>query len=590
VDDKKICPDEDLCTALFEHVMIEHNSDLTAVAQELWDNDIHRLRPGTDYRIALQNKVAHLSDLNDGKEAAGSPLFTYVNETILKKETFLAFISLLDNYESDTGVPEVVTPEEEAENHRFLDSIIKTPVMKIVHRYLVEKKLSSPDTSAFKEQLHRIWFELYARRGSNRPDSSGFEHVFVGETRGGHTVIGFHNWIQLYLQEKLGHIDYKGYSVKADSPEPDENKHILALQFSWKNGIKPKGSIFIGVSPEFEFALYTLCFITSPNERVRMSFSLYDVEIVCHHYNQKHIGTTYPVLIRYQDADIPLDLLDVCEDGGTKWEISAAEILGKSNDPRTNTSLFFSLQLPSEEEVEAGPQVSSDAPPPYSSVAADNAAYFDYKEDSAFPKPPSYNVATSLPSYDEAERNKAETFVPLVTGRDEDFVARDDFEDADQLRIGNDGIFMLTFFMAFIFNWIGFFLSFCLTTSAAGRYGAISGFGLSLIKWILIVRFSTYFPGYFDGQYWLWWVFLVLGEFADLLPWFSALPQRIHQLRQDPQNGRLFLDSPKNQSPLYLLKLHVLKLLSLVEISGLHRAKGPPTEKRKLKHPPCIMQ
>ncbi|XP_047661785.1 NEDD4 family-interacting protein 1-like isoform X1 [Tachysurus fulvidraco] len=184
-------------------------------------------------------------------------------------------------------------------------------------------------------------------------------------------------------------------------------------------------------------------------------------------------------------------------------------------------------QLPSEEEVEAGPQVRSDAPPPYSSVAAVNAAYFDYKEDAAFPKPPSYNVATSLPSYDEAERSKTETFVPPVTGRhrerldtfddvtqaleDEDFAPREDFEDADQLRIGNDGIFMLTFFMAFLFNWIGFFLSFCLTTSAAGRYGAISGFGLSLIKWILIVRFSTYFPGYFDGQYWLWWVFLVLG-------------------------------------------------------------------------------
>ncbi|KAL4659748.1 NEDD4 family-interacting protein 1-like [Arapaima gigas] len=167
-------------------------------------------------------------------------------------------------------------------------------------------------------------------------------------------------------------------------------------------------------------------------------------------------------------------------------------------------------QLPSEEEPgEDSP--AADAPPPYSSIAADNAAYFDYKEEGGFPKPPSYNVATSLPSYDEAERTKAEASVPLVAGRDDDFVARDDFEDADQLRIGNDGIFMLTFFMAFLFNWIGFFLSFCLTTSAAGRYGAISGFGLSLIKWILIVRFSTYFPGYFDGQYWLWWVFLVLG-------------------------------------------------------------------------------
>lgn len=147
-------------------------------------------------------------------------------------------------------------------------------------------------------------------------------------------------------------------------------------------------------------------------------------------------------------------------------------------------------------------------------------------------------------------------------------MARDDLEDADQLRIGNEGIFMLTFFsefplasfsfprcvglshrllfpVAFLFNWIGFFLSFCLTTSAAGRYGAISGFGLSLIKWVLIVRvctyfiafqitalvyvktlqpppfvcfqFSTYFPGYFDGQYWLWWVFLVLGKYSKFL-------------------------------------------------------------------------
>ncbi|XP_069574200.1 NEDD4 family-interacting protein 1-like isoform X2 [Brachyistius frenatus] len=187
-------------------------------------------------------------------------------------------------------------------------------------------------------------------------------------------------------------------------------------------------------------------------------------------------------------------------------------------------------QLPNEEEPEESPQVAADAPPPYSSVAVANSAYFDYKEDGDFPKPPSYNVATTLPSYDEAERAKVLSTVPLATGRpqhrerletfddvirssleDEDFVTRDDFEDADQLRIGNDGIFMLTFFMAFLFNWIGFFLSFCLTTSAAGRYGAISGFGLSLIKWILIVRFSTYFPGYFDGQYWLWWVFLVLG-------------------------------------------------------------------------------
>ncbi|XP_039629778.1 poly(U)-specific endoribonuclease-B [Polypterus senegalus] len=279
--------------------MNDSDPQLSVVAQELWDNDVNRLQPGKDYKISLQGKAGFAQPGNDGNDGAFLPLFAFVDENIFKKETFHAFISLLDNYESDAGEPEVVTPEEEFEIQRFLDSVMKTPIMKIVHRYLAEKQLSPKDLSDFKQQLHCIWFELYARKGSSRPDSSGFEHVFVGETRGGRTVIGFHNWIQLYMQEKLGHIDYKGYNVNAKSPTPDGNKHIMALQFSWKNGIKPKGSIFIGVSPEFEFALYTLCFLTSPNERVKLSFSLYEVEIVCHHYNQKHIGTTYPVLIKY---------------------------------------------------------------------------------------------------------------------------------------------------------------------------------------------------------------------------------------------------------------------------------------------------
>ncbi|KTG35588.1 hypothetical protein cypCar_00023414 [Cyprinus carpio] len=131
-----------------------------------------------------------------------------------------------------------------------------------------------------------------------------------------------------------------------------------------------------------------------------------------------------------------------------------------------------------------------------------------------FPVPPPYSIATSLPTYDEAEKAKAAAMAASaveVIPRDDDFPVRDDFSDADQLRVGNDGIFMLAFFMAFLFNWIGFCLSFCLTNTIAGRYGAICGFGLSLIKWILIVRFSDYFTGYFNGQYWLWWIFLVLG-------------------------------------------------------------------------------
>lgn len=40
--------------------------------------------------------------------------------------------------------------------------------LQIAHKYLVEKNLSPADDTEFKEQLYRIWFELYARRGSSR--------------------------------------------------------------------------------------------------------------------------------------------------------------------------------------------------------------------------------------------------------------------------------------------------------------------------------------------------------------------------------------------------------------------------------------
>ncbi|KAL4608896.1 NEDD4 family-interacting protein 2-like [Arapaima gigas] len=160
------------------------------------------------------------------------------------------------------------------------------------------------------------------------------------------------------------------------------------------------------------------------------------------------------------------------------------------------------------------PMESEAPPPPYGTVALGAMAAPECGFHSHFPAPPSYNVATSLPTYDEAEKAKAvamATSMVHVVQQEDDFPPQNDFSDADQLKVGNDGVFMLAFFMSFLFNWIGFCLSFCLTNTIAGRYGAICGFGLSLIKWILIVRFSDYFTGYVNGQYWLWWIFLVLG-------------------------------------------------------------------------------
>lgn len=104
-----------------------------------------------------------------------------------------AFISLLDNYETSTGVEEIVTPEEIAENNCFLDAILMTGVMKVshefsfvtedtelqiyislfsilqvAHEYLLKKKLAKPNLADFKYQLYDIWFQLYPRKEGDR--------------------------------------------------------------------------------------------------------------------------------------------------------------------------------------------------------------------------------------------------------------------------------------------------------------------------------------------------------------------------------------------------------------------------------------
>ena len=57
----------------------------------------------------------------------------------------------------------------------------------------------------FKQELKDYWFQFYERDSPR--DSSGFEHVFVGERDpGDRSVGGFHSWLQLYLEEKAGHV------------------------------------------------------------------------------------------------------------------------------------------------------------------------------------------------------------------------------------------------------------------------------------------------------------------------------------------------------------------------------------------------
>ena len=74
-------------------------------------------------------------------------------------------------------------------------------------------------------------------------DSSAFEHVFVGETRNRAEVIGFHNWIQFYLQEKRGLVDYKGFFPSRRVSQ--ENGFFVVIKVMCTKGIGSWESIDI---------------------------------------------------------------------------------------------------------------------------------------------------------------------------------------------------------------------------------------------------------------------------------------------------------------------------------------------------------
>ncbi|NXN21473.1 ENDUC protein, partial [Nycticryphes semicollaris] len=225
-------------------------------------------------------------------------LFSYVaEERLFSRPTFSRFLALLDNYEEVTGHQEKVTAQEREEEEAFLDAIFQTPVMATLTSFFLTKGLYTSEET-FRADLRDMWFGLYSRSGGKVLDSSGFEHVFHGELKRG-KVSGGHSWVQLYLLERAGTLNYLSYSY--DGPWatfPD----VLALQYRWGQHLKSIGSTFLGSSPEFDLALYTLCFKTRPDRQCHVSLGGKEATIQTYSWansfygdNQRFVASSYPL-------------------------------------------------------------------------------------------------------------------------------------------------------------------------------------------------------------------------------------------------------------------------------------------------------
>eukprot|EP00232_Nephroselmis_pyriformis_P005060 CAMPEP_0182905624 /NCGR_PEP_ID=MMETSP0034_2-20130328/33092_1 /TAXON_ID=156128 /ORGANISM="Nephroselmis pyriformis, Strain CCMP717" /LENGTH=290 /DNA_ID=CAMNT_0025041083 /DNA_START=25 /DNA_END=897 /DNA_ORIENTATION=+ len=278
-------------------------ADIKLAAAKMWELEQENiLTPNEDYKINIKGTGKRMWDKAD---AGDEKLFVGVMGHVWQRPTFLTFYNLLDNYERETGVAEVVTHQERREMYSFLETMMDTDVMRYCHKFLAANGKAEEDEQAFKKQLYQAWFYPYRREGRGN-DSSGFEHVFVGEERDG-KIIGFHNWIQFYIEEYKGNVDYQGFILPrrrtgSEEDEPDGDERLISIQFAWdgdgdaETETKLVSSMLVGTSPEFEFALYTLCFFNEQDE-TELELGEYDLKIVCHRIRSKYgdkIASAYP--------------------------------------------------------------------------------------------------------------------------------------------------------------------------------------------------------------------------------------------------------------------------------------------------------
>ncbi|XP_061477686.1 uridylate-specific endoribonuclease [Rhineura floridana] len=269
------------------------NEELQQASEKLYQSDSNRAEESD----IILSKQHFTSKTKEDKDQSPEPLFSYVNqEKLFSKPTYASFIKLLDNYHKKVGTGEDFTGEQLKEQDNFLKEVMNTEVMKELYRFLHNKNRYDTETE-FVADLKKMWFGLYSR-GNDDGDSSGFEHVFIGEVKKG-KVSGFHNWIRFYLLEKQEIINYFSYNY--DGPwtsYPD----VLGMQFNWDGFYKEVGTAFIGSSPEFEFGLYSLCFIARPGKICRLKIGGHNLGIQTYTWDKstydngkKYLATAYVV-------------------------------------------------------------------------------------------------------------------------------------------------------------------------------------------------------------------------------------------------------------------------------------------------------
>ncbi|KAK9300677.1 hypothetical protein QLX08_006712 [Tetragonisca angustula] len=269
------------------NVSLTSDMELMMISEELYNKFSYEL--SNNVHINYQGQI----NFNNFSDNAPQRLLN-ISSNVFSISMIKSFVKLFDNYELDTYQPEVLTKTKDSEENEFIDDLMKTDIMSHVMSFLSVKGFFKNDIQVHKDILKQIWFHLYSR-SKNINGSSGFEHVFVGERKPRKGIIGLHNWIFFSYGELSNKINYFGFGHW----KKFVNKVVILEIYFTYTGKRKKSTMFIGTTPEFEIALYTLCFFTRPNKRCQLffaGFKFYIQTYILQNKGTKFVGTAFPML------------------------------------------------------------------------------------------------------------------------------------------------------------------------------------------------------------------------------------------------------------------------------------------------------
>uniref|UniRef100_A0A1I7W2U8 Endoribonuclease n=1 Tax=Loa loa TaxID=7209 RepID=A0A1I7W2U8_LOALO len=262
------------------------DSEVVNMVNELRQYDSNKL---DDEQIILDYQE-HMTSLGSGDKAKRR-LFKWIDPNALKRNTFRKWIALSDEYQPEVGIEEKNTPKKKKAIDDYLDAILNTTVWKSLYQFLLRKGYPySNNMRTFRAWIKQLWFEGYSRK-QGFIDSSGFEHVFMGENN---LIIMDIPLNDLLVAPLIWIIRGKG------GADNEGELNILAVvQFNWGKYLKRTGSFFLGTSPEFDLALYTLCFITRRSNNI-CKFQLNECPFFITSYSlmqkgKNFVGSVYPI-------------------------------------------------------------------------------------------------------------------------------------------------------------------------------------------------------------------------------------------------------------------------------------------------------